>query len=103
MPCRTSTRRRSGTSLMSPRFAGCFFQMPAELVSHRRKQLVLEIGFAARAETFVKRGSQPGSWGSLVDRRSDRPASFAGVGNPACEFAERWILQQRACGQVEKP
>ena len=32
--------------------------VPAELVAHGREQLVREIGFAARAEALVQRGSQ---------------------------------------------
>ena len=49
--------RRTGARSRRPRFVDArFFQMPAELVSHRRKQLVLEISFAARTETLVKRG-----------------------------------------------
>ena len=80
-----------------------FLHVSAELITHRREQLVLEVRFAARAETCVQRGRQDRSGDRLVDRRHDRPASLAGVGHAAGELRQRRILQQRDRREVEQP
>ena len=58
-------------------FVGGLLHVSAELITHRREQLVLEVRFTARAETCVQRGRQDRSGDRLVDRRHDRPASLA--------------------------
>ena len=60
--------------------------MPAELVAHRREQLVGEIRFAARAEPLVQRRGQHMGRHALIDRGLDGPAAFAGIGHPAREM-----------------
>ena len=59
----------------------------AELEAHRREQLVLEVRFTARAESLVERGGQHRHRHGFVDRRLDRPATFARIRNPAGELA----------------
>ena len=66
-----------------------FSMMPAELEAHRREQLVLEIGLAARAEALVERGGEhsagtPSSIAALIVQRPSpesetRPAKLREV------------------------
>ena len=70
----------------TPSLAGRLLDVPAELEAHRREQLVLEVGLAARAEALVERGRQHRRRHGLVDRGLDRPAPFAGVGDAAGEL-----------------
>ena len=67
-------------------------EMPAELEAHRRQQLVLVLGVAARDEALIERGAQHRHRHALVDSRLDRPATFAGIGHATGEFRERQIL-----------
>src|SRR5262245_19430048 len=80
-----------------------FLQMSTEFITHSRQQLVAEIRLAARAETFVEGGRKYGRRHGLVDRRLDRPAPFAGVGDLASEVGEFGIFSQRGCSEVEQP
>src|SRR5262249_17476748 len=69
-----------------------FLQVSAEFEPHGRQQLVSEIGLAARAETFVERSRKHGRRHGLVDRGFDRPAPFAGIGDPARKVGEMGVL-----------
>src|SRR5439155_1300112 len=77
--------------------------MSTELVPHGRKQLVLEIGLAARAEPLVERRGEDRNGHRLVDGGRDRPPPLARVGNAPFESGKRGILEQRGSGEVEKP
>src|ERR1035438_8233238 len=50
-----------------------FFQVAAELITHRRQKLVGKVGLAARAEALVERGGKHGTWHRLVDGGLDGP------------------------------
>src|SRR5215468_9038637 len=75
--------------------ARALLEMPAELVAHRREQLVSEVGLAARAETLVEGGRQDVSRHGLVDRGLDRPAPFSGVRHAPGELRQRRVPKQR--------
>src|SRR2546430_637920 len=77
--------------------------MSTELVPHGRKQLVLEIGLAARAEPLVERRGEDRNGHRLVDGGLDRPPPLARVGNAPFESGKPGILEQRGSGEVEKP
>ena len=55
------------------------FEVSAELVAHRREQLVLEVRLAARAESLIERRGQNVRRHAFVDRRVDGPAPFTGI------------------------
>src|SRR5205823_3396246 len=74
-----------------------------ELAPHGRKQLVLEIGLAARAEPLVERRGEDRNGHRLVDGGLDRPPPLARVGNAPFESGKRGILEQRGSGEVEEP
>src|SRR5262249_7846949 len=65
-----------GTFILSSSFCG-FFQMAAELIAHRREQLVGEIRLAAGAESLIERRAQNVSRRRLVDGGFDRPTPLA--------------------------
>ena len=48
--------------------------MPAELITHRREQLVGKVRLAAGTESFIERCTQHVSRHGLVDSSFDRPA-----------------------------
>src|SRR5579875_3941224 len=68
----------------SARVAGLLYVAP-ELLAHGGKDPVGEVGFAARAETFVKGRGEHVRRHRLVHRRLHRPAPFARVRHPALE------------------
>src|SRR5262249_24912206 len=80
-----------------------FFQMSTELETHRREQLVLIVRLAARTEALIERGGEHRHRHRLVDGGLDRPASFSGVGNPACKLLQVGIFHQCRGRQVEQP
>ena len=80
-----------------------FFQVPAKSKAHGRKQFVLVIRLAARGEPFVERGGQHRHRHAFVDGRLDRPAAFAGIGDPAGEFRQLRVRSQRGGRQVQQP
>src|ERR1700678_2323959 len=55
------------------------FDVPAELVSHCRQQLVGEAFLFARAEAGIERRGQDIRRDGLFDRRLDGPAALAGI------------------------
>ena len=72
--------------------------MSAELVSHRRQQLVLEVRFAARTEALIERGGQhrhrapPSSIAALIVQRPSpesetRPENSASSGSLTSDAA----------------
>ena len=77
--------------------------MPAELVTHGRKELVGEIRLAARAETLIKRRGSHWHWHAFADGGLYGPAAFAGVGHPSSEFRQCRILDQSRGCQIEQP
>ena len=77
--------------------------MAAELVAHRREQLVGEVGLAARAEALVERRGEDRRRHGFVDGGLDRPAAFAGIGDAAGEFRQCGIACRARRGQVEQP
>ena len=80
-----------------------FFLVSAELVSHRREQLVGEVLCAARGEALRQRGAQDRRGDALVDGRLEGPAPLARVGHATCEPDEVGALLQRCGGEVEEP
>src|SRR5689334_10228676 len=77
--------------------------VPAELVAHRREQLVGELGLAARGEAIVKRCRQHVCRRALVDCSLDRPAPLTRVGNSAGEAGKLRILCEGIRRQVQEP
>src|SRR5215218_2173510 len=75
----------------------------AELLAHRREDLVAEVAEPARVEALVQGGGEDRRRHSLVDRRDRRPAALAGVGDAATELLEAGGFLQRRRGQVEQP
>ena len=65
-----------------------FLQVTAKTKAHGRKQFVLVIRFAARGEPLVERRRQHRHRHALINRRLDRPAAFAGIGDPAGELRQ---------------
>ena len=57
--------------------AGRLLQVPPELETHRREQLVLVVRVAARKKPLVEGGAQDRHRHAFVDRRLDRPTAFA--------------------------
>jgi hypothetical protein len=53
-----------------------FFHMPAELVSHRREQLVLKVRFAARAKALIERRREDRHRHGLIYGGLDGPSPF---------------------------
>ena len=77
--------------------------MTAELIAHRREDLVGEIRLAARAEALEEcRGEQRGRRAGL-DRRKAGPAALARVRDPTAESFELRIRAQRRSGQIQEP
>src|SRR4029453_3293121 len=91
-----------GTFIMSSSLGG-FFQVPAELIAHCRKQFIGEICLAPRAKSLIERCTQNVSRHGLVDGGLDRPTSLPRVRNLPCEFRECGISDQRDRGQVQQP
>ena len=58
-----------------------FFDVAAELKSHRRQNLVREISFAPRAETLEQRGTQHRHRNAFIDRSIDCPTTLARIRN----------------------
>src|SRR4051794_5074959 len=87
--CPSLARRanRRGRSL-------CLLLVAAELEAHRGQELVGELGLAARLEAAEQGGAQHGSGNRFVDRGLQRPATFAGVADPAGESFEVRALEQ---------
>src|SRR5262249_58661879 len=79
------------------------FEMPAELETHRREQLVAEVRLATRAEALVQGGGEDRRRHGLVDGRPDRPPSLAGIRHASLEALERWVLDERRGRQIEEP
>src|SRR5512137_1460824 len=83
--------------------SGLFFDVTAELKSHRRQDFCREIIFAARSETLKERGAQDRGWRGGFDRGKDRPAAFAGVGDAAGKALEGGLFEQGNRGEIEQP
>ena len=75
----------------------------AELLAHRREDLVAEVVEPARGEALVERRGQDRRRHALVDRRDRGPAALAGVRDPAGEVGEVGRFLHRRRGQVEQP
>ena len=78
-------------------------RVAAELLAHRRQQLVAEGVILARAEAREQRLGQHRHRHRRLDRRLDRPAAFAGVGHVAGEAIEGRALGERRRRQIEQP
>src|SRR5262245_57510510 len=77
--------------------------MPAELVTHRRQDLVREVRLTARAEALVQRGGEHGRRYRFVDRRLDSPAPFPRIRYASGELRERGVLDERGRREIEQP
>ena len=75
----------------------------AEGEAHRRQQAVLEIGLAAGGEAGEQRGGEDVGRHAFLDRRFDRPASFARIRDAAGECRQVGTLAERGSGQIEQP
>src|ERR1035438_3111624 len=80
--CTTGKSRSGGLERLFYRF---LLEMAAELEAHRGEHLVLEIRLAARTESRIERRRQDRRGDGFVDRRFDRPASFARIGDVRSE------------------
>src|SRR6266567_5520983 len=90
-------------SLCGLRFFGWFLQMSAELVTHGGQEFVCKVGFAARAETLVKRRGENRGRHRFVDCGLDGPASFARVRHSSGKLRKAWILNQGAGREIQEP
>ena len=80
-------------------------EVAAELVAHRRQQLVGEVGLAARAEALVEGGGQDVRRDAFVDRRPgcvQRPSPESET-RPAKRCRARGSPASACGGQVEQP
>src|SRR5580658_4402316 len=89
--------------VLSSGVPGGLFEVAAELKAHGGEQLVGEIRFTARGEPLVQSRGENRRRHSLVNRRLDGPASFAGIGDAAGELRKSGILDKRDRGKVEQP
>src|SRR6056297_1782226 len=78
-------------------------EVTAELVAHRREELVPVLGLAAGGEPIVEGGTQHGGGDAFLDGGLERPATLAGVGDPATEVGEVVIFVEGLGGEVEQP
>src|SRR5260370_13885545 len=83
--------------------AGRLLQVAANLNPHGGKEFGGKFVFSARNKTLKQRCRENRCWRGRFDGRKDRPASFAGIRYSSGKSLERWLLQQRNRGQVEKP
>ena len=65
-----------------------FFEVTAELESHRREEFILVIRFAARTEPLVESGGEYRHRNAFINRCLDRPPAFTGIGDPAGELGK---------------
>src|SRR6266513_1389338 len=75
----------------------------AELLAHRREDLLGEGVVLPRSEADVERGGEHVHRDALFDRRHDRPAPLARVGDHARVVRERRVLDEGLRGEVEEP
>src|SRR6266536_1966603 len=90
-------------SLSGLRFFCWFLQMSAELVTHGGQEFICKVGFAAGAETLVKRRGENRCRHRFVDCGFDRPASFARVRHSSGKFRESRVLNQGARRKIQEP
>src|SRR5258708_24076428 len=82
---------------------GCFSDVPAELISHRRQNFGREVTFAARGEALEERSREYRSRRGGFNRSENRPAAFAGIGDTPGETLERGLFKEGDGRQIEKP
>src|ERR1039457_5234442 len=78
-------------------------RVPAEFAAQRGQELVAELAKPAGLEPLNQRGGDDRCRHALVDRRDDRPAAFAGVGDVSREAGQLRRLGERVGGQVDQP
>src|ERR1051325_6359737 len=76
---------------------------PPWSLSAGRKKFILIIRLAAGSEPLVKRRRQYRHRHAFINRRLDRPAAFARVGDAAGKLRKLRIFNQRTSRQVEEP
>ncbi|EEF93657.1 hypothetical protein CATMIT_01710, partial [Catenibacterium mitsuokai DSM 15897] len=77
--------------------------MPAELVAHRRQQLVGEGVLLTRTQALHQRSGDDRRGHVQVDRLGHGPAAFAGIFHVRRDALQRRILAQRIGAEVEQP
>src|SRR2546426_8819339 len=82
---------------------GTLLSVSAELVAHRRQNLVSEVGFTSGAEAFVECSSEDMRGDGLVNRGLDGPASLSRVRHAARKVREFRVLEQGSRGQIQQP
>src|SRR5262249_16325899 len=104
-PDRRWLRRRPGRRRVPhpSSFAFLLLVVPAELEAHRREELVLVIGLAARGEARVERGREDRRRNRLLDGALDGPAALARVGDAAGEVLQGRIGRERGRREIEEP
>src|ERR1700678_3676984 len=85
---RLAAGRSAAPSADTASSVGVLLVVAAELLAHRRQQLVAVDGLAARSEASEQRGAEHVRRHALVDRGQHRPATLARVRDAAGELVE---------------
>src|ERR1022692_298268 len=72
-------------------------RLPAQFAAQRGQELVAELAKPAGLEPLNQRGGDDRCRHALVDRRDDRPAAFAGVGDVSREAGQLRRPRPRRC------
>src|SRR5215831_14470896 len=102
---RSATLSASGSTSSSRATSGLalLLVVSAELLAHRREQLVRELVEPAGREARVQRRSQNRCGDAHVDRCVRRPTALTGIGYASGELLEAGRCVQRLRRQVEEP
>ena len=92
-----------GSRPRNPIASGGLLVVAAELLAHRRQQLVREVGGALGDEAVEQCGRDHRRGHAFVDRGGNRPSTFARVADPPAEGVEPGRRVQRRGGEVEQP
>src|SRR5690242_1591875 len=83
--------------------AAGLLDVAAELEAHRGEHLAREVRFSAGGKALEERRAQDRGGRRFFDRRLQRPASFARVGNVTGEVREVGSFGESLRGEVEQP
>src|ERR1700739_2553746 len=83
--------------------SGLLLLVPAELIAHRRQDLVGEVTEPARLKPLVQGCGDDRGGDALVDGGRARPPSLAGVGHPAFVVIQGRGLDEGGRDQVDEP
>src|SRR5580704_8519068 len=95
--------QRKSLNALRRLLAGYRFHMSAELLTHGGKYLLCESMFLARTEAGEQGCRKHVNGDGFVNRRLNRPATFAGVLHKSAVFGERGIFRQSHRRQIKQP